>query len=145
MSLGTTVPPRTPIIRPVSRARAIFRPISTGSRPARKAFANVPATGRSSLRSKLWSPIGRQCNGAFAAFRLAPTPVTARGIGNLLGTLARSPDGRVAELADAQASGACVRKDVGVQVPPRPPLRCLGTPCTGVSGHRSRFRLGLVV
>jgi hypothetical protein len=24
-------------------------------------------------------------------------------------------------LADAQASGACVRKDVGVQVPPRPP------------------------
>jgi hypothetical protein len=26
----------------------------------------------------------------------------------------------VAELADAQASGACVRKDVGVQVPPRP-------------------------
>src|SRR5438477_8320381 len=28
--------------------------------------------------------------------------------------------GRVAELADAQASGACVRKDVGVQVPPRP-------------------------
>src|SRR5262245_64780278 len=29
--------------------------------------------------------------------------------------------GRVAESADAQASGACVRKDVGVQVPPRPP------------------------
>ncbi len=28
--------------------------------------------------------------------------------------------GRVAELADAQASGACVRKNVGVQVPPRP-------------------------
>ncbi len=26
----------------------------------------------------------------------------------------------MAELADAQASGACVRKDVGVQVPPRP-------------------------
>ena len=32
-----------------------------------------------------------------------------------------APLGRVAELADAQASGACVRKDVGVQVPPRPP------------------------
>jgi hypothetical protein len=28
--------------------------------------------------------------------------------------------GRVAELADAQDSGSCVRKDVGVQVPPRP-------------------------
>src|SRR3954468_23790581 len=26
---------------------------------------------------------------------------------------------RVAELADAQDSGSCVRKDVGVQVPPR--------------------------
>ena len=30
--------------------------------------------------------------------------------------------GRVAKLADAQASGACIRKDVGVQVPPRPRL-----------------------
>ena len=29
--------------------------------------------------------------------------------------------GRVAELADAEDSGSCVRKDVGVQVPPRPP------------------------
>src|SRR3954453_4392213 len=29
--------------------------------------------------------------------------------------------GRVAELVDAQDSGSCVRKDVGVQVPPRPP------------------------
>ena len=28
--------------------------------------------------------------------------------------------GRVAELADAQDSGSCVRKDVRVQVPPRP-------------------------
>ena len=27
----------------------------------------------------------------------------------------------MAELADAQDSGSCVRKDVGVQVPPRPP------------------------
>src|ERR1019366_881260 len=33
--------------------------------------------------------------------------------------------GRVAELADAQASGACIRKDVGVQVPPRPPAEVL--------------------
>src|SRR5690606_20557123 len=29
--------------------------------------------------------------------------------------------GRVAELADAQDSGSCDRKIVGVQVPPRPP------------------------
>ena len=29
---------------------------------------------------------------------------------------------RVAELADAQASGACVLRDVRVQVPPRAPL-----------------------
>ena len=35
------------------------------------------------------------------------------------------PTGRVAELADAQDSGSCVRKDVGVQLPPRPPpLTC---------------------
>jgi hypothetical protein len=29
-------------------------------------------------------------------------------------------------LADAQDSGSCVRKDVGVQVPPRPPLLTWG-------------------
>jgi hypothetical protein len=32
------------------------------------------------------------------------------------------PLGRVAELADAQDSGSCVREDVGVQLPPRPRL-----------------------
>src|ERR671935_2830171 len=37
------------------------------------------------------------------------------------GAATLSHPGRVAELAGAQASGACVRKDVGVQVPPRPP------------------------
>lgn len=31
----------------------------------------------------------------------------------------RSKLARVAELADAQDSGSCVRKDVGVQIPPR--------------------------
>src|SRR5262249_59665495 len=49
-----------------------------------------------------------------------------------LGTLRIPHPGRVAELADAQASGACVRKDVGVQVPPRPPrasdITCPETP-----------------
>jgi hypothetical protein len=39
--------------------------------------------------------------------------------GGSSGSLCRSL-GRVAELADAQDSGSCVRKDVGVQVPPRP-------------------------
>jgi hypothetical protein len=39
------------------------------------------------------------------------------------GSLYRSL-GRVAELADAQDSGSCVRKDVGVQVPPRPRRGC---------------------
>src|SRR3954453_13046619 len=34
--------------------------------------------------------------------------------------------GRVAELADAQDSGSCVRKDVGVQLPPRPPFLSAG-------------------
>ena len=37
------------------------------------------------------------------------------------GATLSAPLGRVAELADAQVSGTCVRKDVGVQVPPRPP------------------------
>ena len=38
----------------------------------------------------------------------------------LLGSYAgRSKSARVAELADAQASGACARKGVRVQVPPR--------------------------
>jgi hypothetical protein len=32
-----------------------------------------------------------------------------------------------------------------VRVGPPTPLRCLGTLCTGVLGHRSRFGLGLVV
>ena len=45
---------------------------------------------------------------------------------------------RVAELADAQASGACVLRDVGVQVPPRaqhahPALR------RGVPAFHDRF------
>jgi hypothetical protein len=59
-------------------------------------------------------------------------------------TVVRSP-GRVAELADAQDSGSCVRKDVGVQVPPRPRTHAgvpteLGTPtdrsrAERLSGH----------
>ena len=36
------------------------------------------------------------------------------------GTIRYRISGRVAELADAQDSGSCDRKIVGVQVPPRP-------------------------
>ena len=42
--------------------------------------------------------------------------------------------GRVAELADAQDSGSCVRKDVRVQVPPRPPT----TTRPPRAGHKCR-------
>ena len=53
------------------------------------------------------SPVDRRT----AGLRIPP--------GRSSGSLYRSL-GRVAELADAQDSGSCVRKDVGVQVPPRP-------------------------
>src|SRR5690606_2008456 len=50
---------------------------------------------------------------------------------------------RVAELADAHGSGPCVRKDVGVQVPPRaqqPQVFGLGVLCfLGLSPAGSRF------
>ena len=36
-----------------------------------------------------------------------------------MGSRVTSPLARVAELADAQDSGSCARKGVGVQVPPR--------------------------
>src|SRR3974377_1936120 len=48
------------------------------------------------------------------------------------------PLGRVAELADAQDSGSCVRKDVGVQVPPRPPNRIDRSWPTGSASDGSR-------
>ncbi len=63
-------------------------------------------------------------------WRRAPGRMACRPVDRVTGT--RIPEagssgslyrslGRVAELADAQDSGSCVRKDVGVQVPPRPP------------------------
>jgi hypothetical protein len=54
------------------------------------------------------------------------------------GTAMLSRSGRVAELADAQDSGSCVRKDVGVQVPPRPPQHC------DVSRHRRQLSRDIV-
>ena len=52
------------------------------------------------------------------------------------GSLYRSL-GRVAELADAQDSGSCVRKDVGVQVPPRPLWGTDGTKRFASTKHSS--------
>ena len=63
----------------------------------------------------------RKCNCALSLFRLAPErSAPSRNAPKRPWYAAISTTGRVAELADAQASGACVRKDVGVQVPPRP-------------------------
>ena len=112
--LGTTVRPRTSTERLSSISRTMRRPSSTGRRPLRNARANAPSTMRSSRRSNPDRPTGRP-------YAASPTarPRVARGRDRLpLPTLSL---GRVAELADAQDSGSCVRKDVGVQVPPRPP------------------------
>ena len=46
-----------------------------------------------------------------------------------------SHHGRVAELADAQDSGSCVRKNVGVQVPPRPRHSKVVYPCLWSEVH----------
>ena len=110
-ALGTTVPPRTPTERLSSISRTSRRPSSTGRSPLLNARANAPSTRRSRRRSNPRIPI---------VGRLSATLVRAAATGG--GALESSaPLGRVAELADALASGASVRKDVGVQVPPRPP------------------------
>src|SRR5918995_6707303 len=57
------------------------------------------------------------------------------------GTLAGGTSGEWRS-GSAPALGAGGR---GFKSPLPDQLRCLGTPCTGVSGHRSRFGLGLVV
>ncbi len=61
------------------------------------------------------------------------------------GSLVRSL-GRVAELADAQDSGSCVRKDVGVQVPPRPPTERYSKPpsMSGNLGCNSSIKVLIV-
>src|SRR5438105_1232045 len=61
------------------------------------------------LRAMAPRSTARAAGGPSACDRL-PSPGSQR----------RGPLGRVAELADAQDSGSCGRKDVGVQVPPRP-------------------------
>src|SRR5579864_4722551 len=64
----------------------------------------------------------------------AGQPFTRSGCSVPSGSLSRPSLGRVAELADAQDSGSCVRKDVGVQVPPRPPTEA----CSPVQARSAR-------
>ena len=96
--------PLTSTERLSSISRTRRRPNSTGRSPDRNTRANVPSTMRSSRRSNPFNA---------TAGRL---PVGASHPGELDSS---SPLARVAELADALDSGSSVRKDVGVQVPPR--------------------------
>ncbi len=117
---GATGRPRTPTLRPSTISRTIRCPISTG---------RTPRAGHD-------RPCLRPCDRDDAQPIVGPHPES-----NPLQQFDSRPGGvstdsdqqrydrgtftavcghaRVAELADAQASGACVRKDVGVQVPPR--------------------------
>src|SRR5919106_5625724 len=114
--LGTTGVPRTPTERPSSISRARRRASSTGRMLDRKARANAPSTMRSSRRSNPRIATATQVTGALGGSTGAPWGDGGRGRAIFL-VLSL---GRVAELADALASGASGRKVVGVQVPPRP-------------------------
>jgi hypothetical protein len=119
------IKPRTPTRRWRSISRVSLRPISTGWRLLRNGFANVPSTRRSRRSSNCWSPMVSQRLPVQCAHQGGSVRQTwsSRGLreesAGAATTVVRSL-GRVAELADAQDSGSCVRKDVGVQVPPRP-------------------------
>ncbi len=114
---GITVRPRTSTDRLSSISRTIRRPSSTGRRPLRKARAKTPSTIRSRRRSNPDRPTGRHCRWprSCSVWRGQP-PDGHRPVVAIVAPLSL---GRVAELADAQDSGSCVRKDVRVQVPPR--------------------------
>src|SRR3954463_14879035 len=53
--------------------------------------------------------------------------------------------GRVEATQTALGEALAIRRRTRVRFPPPPPLRCRGTPFTGVSRHRSRWGLWLVV
>src|SRR6266508_3725862 len=96
------------------------------SRPAR-ATANVPRPARSVPVRALISARTTMDRGEPAAqlSRSTRQMLCHWSVACRLSPLLQSsavPLGRVAELADAQDSGSCVRKDVGVQVPLRPGL-----------------------
>ena len=67
-----------------------------------------------SRRPKLWSPI------AAVPYPALYSPTPAAGGKGVSDTLLPCLSGEWRNLVDAQDSGSCVRKDVGVQVPPRP-------------------------
>ena len=130
-----------------SRCRAV--PISTGSTWPLKTRANAPPTRPSRRRSKRWarltasSSVGASGRGHGQDARVRTTR-SAKSIGRPCGTpisrprcvlpLRAAESGvpvRVARrasggMADAHGSGPCVRKDVGVQLPPCPPSRPIG-------------------
>ena len=118
-----TMKPWIPTARRRSISRVSLRPSSTGWSWPRNALANAPSTRRSRRRSNCCSPMVQTdySGGELARWRETirhgreATAESWRRFGGY-----RLGNGRVAELADAQDSGSCVRKDVGVQVPPRP-------------------------
>src|ERR1035437_9983225 len=103
-------------------------PISMGCR----AFLN----GRDKVRSKMRSR-------PFSTFFRTMTPFTVPAgepgprphDGSLEESTKVVTSRASGEMADAQASGACIQKDVRVQVPPRPPLAVLLDRSTSVSPH----------
>ncbi len=144
--LGTMTRPFTSTERWSSISRTSLRPISIGRSDERKARANTPSTIRSRRRSKALIPIRGEATearigprGRHRDRRLAPcaplcgqsdassaSPQSTCAVRAPMGPrrcqlvafhpLTRASGG----MADALASGASVRKDVGVQVPPRP-------------------------
>ena len=113
----------------VLRAEAHDEVVGRDRPPARRSCGRRPSRGSARVRSR---PAGDRCG---RPCRRCPPPAaradarspglprsecTERPSVDRVRAATLSHSGRVAELADAQASGACVRKDVGVQVPPRP-------------------------
>src|SRR5919201_1562197 len=127
----------TPTVRPSSTARTRRLPSSTGCTPERKTRANRPSTTPSRRCSKSrrmrmarrtslpWNRAPRRQSTVALVAASPPkafwNPSVTCAFRRACATIRRRLYGRVAELADAQDSGSCVRKDVGVQVPLRPP------------------------
>src|SRR5215207_2742052 len=92
----------------------------------RKARAKAPSTMRSNRRSNPRIATAPQVTGVLRGSSVA-LAATAEGCDPMVGgrrgrgIFFLLSLGRVAELADALASGASGRKVVGVQIPPRPP------------------------
>ena len=132
--LGTRMRSRETTAAFVSSSRRRAAVTSRGCRPLLKVLANAPLTTRSKPFSKL-SRIPKKVSSPMARWTrkrsrwnitmLVGQPPKAEGTaphddsGSLAELTAPAVLARVAELADALASGASARKGVGVQVPPR--------------------------